>query len=641
MSRRRFLAGAGGLAATAALSGRNRSALAASAPVPTVPANTRNAAGERLYTVAGHLHASFDEYDGSWAAQFAQAHRYGVDVIMPTSHDHRVEFLGYRDGYHFGDMAEVRPDGTWRLVTQRMGTLAADSGAQITDKAWNGDPATSKGSLRMTVRSTTAAAGALDVTVDATKANLNYHGSVVGRYPTIAVWPASVGTEHGYLGLRVELSYDPRLQADRQVLYRFRTDIGKVTRRAQGPLGTVDVPVLAGQWNKVSLDLLTSISTLWPGTVAADNAITGLHLVASAAGQEKADGYLAGLLMNYDPNADMFDHYRTVIDLYRRLNPGLLVVDGLEFSLASNYHLCQVGGKLAPYPYPPFTGSRPTLHVAAEQVAHIKGHGGVATYNHPFGYGWTLVPGARRAALLQETQQQLVAAALYGAQVMETGYDVRGLDLHAHLALFDCLAANGLFVTANGATDDHWGLDWGARTDRFLTYPWLGARSVSGVQAALISGRATVGRLGDWAGGLDLMLNGRARMGQVLVGEPATAKDVLRVDGVNLPGGSSVHVVAGAVDYPGASERPTVEVASTRASSLSGGSVTLRVPGDGDRFLRAEVRSVGGDVVAFSNPVWQLRHSPPPGRPAVPRARRVTDRGFAPIMLDATSNASG
>jgi hypothetical protein len=619
--RRRFIAGAGGLAAAALLAACR--AGHSSSEGPRVSKAPRNSAGETLQTVAGHLHASFDEFDGSWAAQFAQARLHGVDILVPASHDHRVEFLGYRDGFHFSDMAEPGLGGTWNLVPHRKGTLSSGSAAEITHKPWDGDRAVRKGSLRLTAESTGAARGTLEVTVDASGANLSYHGSVVGRYPSIAVWPVGVSTEQGFLGLRVKLSYDPALRAPRQLLFRFRTDIGNVRRQVRGALGTVDVPVAVGRWTNVPLNLLTTINTLWPDTVAADNAISGLHLVATATGAGRADGYLAGLLMNYDHNADMISEYRKVIDHYRKVNSSLVVVDGLEFSLAGNYHLCQVGGRLAPYPYPAHTGSRPTLHLEAEQVTHIHRHGGVTTYNHPFGYGWPLVPEAARAALLQETKQQLVPAAIYGCQVMETGYDVRGLDLAAHLSLFDALCANGVFVTANGATDDHWGRDWSARVDRFLTYPWMGSRSEAGLKAALAGGRATVGRLGDWSGGLDLRLNDRARMGSVLVGQPARRSDQLRIELVNAPKGSSLHVLSGAVDYAGATGGPPAELASARVPAAGTGSVQLGVPGSHDRFLRVEVHNPQGEVVAFSNPVWQLSRPPAPGRPPVPAARRV------------------
>lgn len=626
LHRRRFLAGVGGFATAAVFAGC-RSDPAAPGPSksgrPRVSKGERNAAGESLQTVAGHLHASFDEFDGSWSAQFAQARRYGVDILLPASHDHRVEFLGYRDGYHFSDMTEPGPGGTWDLVPHRKGALSSSSAAQITDKVWEGDSAARKGSLRMTAESTRPARGTLDVTVSSSGANLSYHGSVLGRYPSIAVWPVGVSTEQAYLGLRVELSYDPALRAPRQLLFRFRTDIGDTLRRVRGALGTVDVPVDAGRWNNVPLNLLTTISTLWPEAVATDNAITGLHLVATVTGGGRVEGYLAGLLMNYDRNADMISEYREVIDRYRKANSSLVVVDGLEFSLAGNYHLCQVGGRLARYPYPEYTGSHPTLDLASEQVTHIHRNGGVATYNHPFGYGWSLVPEARRAALLQETKQQLVPAALYGCPVLETGYDVRGLDLAAHLSLFDSLSANGVFVTANGATDDHWGRDWGARVDRFLTYPWMTSRDEAGLKAALLRGRATVGRLGDWAGGLDLRLNDRAGMGSVLVGQPASRSDQLRIEMVNPPKNASLHVLSGAVDYPGASGSSPVEVASARVPDVEAGSVMLAAPGSDDRFLRVEVRNAQAEVVAFSNPVWQLSRPPAAGRRSVPAARRV------------------
>ena len=37
-------------------------------------------------------------------------------------------------------------------------------------------------------------------------------------------------------------------------------------------------------------------------------------------------------------------------------------------------------------------------------------------------------------------------------------------------------------------------------------------------------------------------------------------------------------------------------------------------------FVRVQIRSAGGAIVAFSNPIWLLRSTPPGGIPALRRA---------------------
>lgn len=198
------------------------------------------------------------------------------------------------------------------------------------------------------------------------------------------------------------------------------------------------------------------------------------------------------------------------------------------------------------------------------------------------------------------------------------------MDLAGHQSLFDCASSNGYFVTANGVSDDHVGSDWSRQTNRFLTHLWTGARTEGGIQAALRGGRAVVGRLGDWSGALDLSLNGRARMGQVLI-DSGSGPDRLDIEAHGLPRGCSVRVLRGVVDYAGAAAGDPSPVKTLRVGAFAGGGVSVRVPYPGAAcYYRVDVVSGDGLALAFSNPVYHYPAKPNPSRPQIPRHRMVT-----------------
>ena len=95
----------------------------------------------------------------------------------------------------------------------------------------------------------------------------------------------------------------------------------------------------------------------------------------------------------------------------------------------------------------------------------------------------------------------------------------------------------------------------------------------------------------------------------------------LTVTATDLPTNSTLQAVQGAVDYAGsAAPAPNSAVIATYgAAELSGGSITLPVDCCVSSFVRTQVKSSSGVVVALSNPAWLLREIPPDGIPT-PRA---------------------
>lgn len=628
VSRRNLLRGALLLPWITQLPLNNSRLLAARSSAPRVV----NGYGETARLMAMHLHGSFSEAYGSWEAHFGQAAKNGLDVIVPTEHDWRAQLLNYRQAYHFTGMSETGPDGTWRLLTSRAGGLAASSTATISSVPSPADP--SGGSLYLLAAASGTGAGSLSVLVDDVPARKNYKGTLLGRTLGLSVYPIQ-SVRASPVSLRVTCSLHPSVSPKPlTVSYAFCTDASSATYAAAGGVGTVTLPATGNSWNTTTLDLQSDLQQLWPGIVAADNAIYTIEFVATAQGSQQAEGRFAALTLAHDSGYDALSAQDSVISSYVSQYPSLLVLSGSEDSF--DHHFCRIGGTRFFYNYPATQATNPSFGsaVATDQVTQIKAHGGVASVNHPFGAEGAakgLLSQSQQDALRAKVAQTYLNVKAYGADVLEVGYVARaGADLAHHQQLWDTLSRNGIYLTADGVSDDHSGKSWLQQQNRFLTCPWTSALDESSLQTALRAGRAFVGLLGDFVGasrgasaGIDLDMEG-VRMGQVSLRTGAgLASRTLTINAQGLPSGSSVVVVQGPVDYagPGTPAPGTASVTSLPASAFAAsGSASVLVNTSSSMFVRVEIVSSAGTTIAFSNPIWQLREQPPSSAP-VPQNR--------------------
>ena len=254
------------------------------------------------------------------------------------------------------------------------------------------------------------------------------------------------------------------------------------------------------------------------------------------------------------------------------------------------------------------------LGLRPDVVAHVHGLGGLISFTHPF------KPGDTSAGITaQGVAIDLISTALDGADLLEVGYADKGTNgtLAGHLAAWDAVSRNGLFVTGNGVSDDHTGQNWAKQANRFWTGAWTATLSEAALLDAFRAGRSYVGLLGAFSGAIDMALDG-APMGSVLVGG-ATSR-TLHLDVTGLPTGAGVQVLRGDVDYAGTgSPVPNTTVVSTRGASDLATPVTIDT-GD-DCFVRLQVVNSAGAVIGFGQPTWALHSQPATG---VPAARLVT-----------------
>jgi hypothetical protein len=187
------------------------------------------------------------------------------------------------------------------------------------------------------------------------------------------------------------------------------------------------------------------------------------------------------------------------------------------------------------------------------------------------------------------------------------------VDLAHHVGLWDVLSRNGRFLTANGVTDDHVGRSWLGARNNWTTTVWAASNAEADLLRALGSGRVFTSSLTGFQGSLDLWADGICPMGSVSVSQVPSRQ--LQINAANLPPGSKVEVVQGNVDYTGT--MPTAGVVNQlSADSFASGTSTIPVDTSlSSSFVRLQVRTQGGAVVALSNPVWLLRETPASGIP--------------------------
>jgi hypothetical protein len=206
-----------------------------------------------------------------------------------------------------------------------------------------------------------------------------------------------------------------------------------------------------------------------------------------------------------------------------------------------------------------------------------------------------------------------VGSRVFGATLIEIGSG-HPEQVDPLLYVFDALARNGVFVTANGVSDDHDGVDWLGRPANWVTRVWADSVELSDLTAALSAGRAWFSRPNAWGGERDMSANGRPAMGGVLVGG---AKVPMVVYATDVPAGGSLEIVTGPVDHAAAAPATTSRV--VKASKVPPSGVAFdATPGT---YVRAAVRDAGGAVVGAGNPCWLLPTEPAGG---VPAPRRLT-----------------
>jgi hypothetical protein len=626
VSRRNFIHGTAALAAAGALVGEIPRRL----PLRSA-ARPAASDGTSAYSMAMHIHSSFSEQDGSMDAQLFQATANSVDVLWWTDHDERIDGRNYRDTVHFTSLTKEKggpgEGGAWIWHQVESGPLSSQSGGGIVTNPSSPNDPVSGGSMFLNARSTSGSTAKFGYYANSKPAGWNYRDNLTGQSLNIDVL-LTPGWNDGYLELLITTSYHEasagRPAGDYSLSYRFVPN-GSSSRQSNGLLGVITIPVQShgsNQWSTATITPSEDIAALWPDLDFRDFALWELNLSAASTGDNVA-GYFDYLRFNRSISGEGFvkQQAEMMTEMASRY-PRVVQQQGLEISWLLP-HLNWFGGNVVPPDYGTTTPRNYTKFLAHTAVPDIHQAGGLVSYNHPFGYssGPPLPPNSQNQLLGQVATALLPngsTPAVLGCDLLEVGYNLRqGMNLAHHVALWDIMSRNAIFLTGNGTSDDHFGQNWivGQEGNNWITSAWAASTTQSDLVAALAAGRAWCGSLSGYRGSLDLMVDTSCPMGSVSISSANTRQLVASAS--NIPNNGSVQVLQGEVDFAGTSGLTSNAevIGNYHASSFSGGSVSLPVNTSRASFVRTQVLDSSGNAVGLSNPVWLLRSQPPGGIP--------------------------
>lgn len=566
--------------------------------------------------MAMHIHACFSEGIGSMAAQLAQAVANGVEVLWWTEHDWRMAGYGYRRVVHFDALTEQEDGLPWTWVPTTTGSLSAAAGDIVRDPASPLDPSGS-GSLRVTAVGVGARFAYHRYRADASGSRQNSRGSLAGQTLMVEVFPQETGAD-AMLEIRIVTSWRPATgsrSAGQYVLsYRIGGPDRPGTRRGRGRIAVVTVPATPGEWNSLELDPAADLSAIWPDVDGRDASLYDLFLGAGSRRQRRARGCFDYLRFSRATTGDVPLKLQAELMAAATADfPSVVQRAGLELSL-HRQHVNWYGGTVTLPAY----GSLPIVPVPEDAAAtralvdDIHRTGGVASCNHLFHPKTGLTRGltAPPERLLRTVAMRLLDERAFGADVLEVGYRQRGATLADHVAAWDLCSRNGLFLTGNGASDDHHGTDWRSSRNNFLTWAWAPGPAEADLLAALRAGRVFFGDMARFSGTLDITVDGACPMGSASVSREAARAVTIAATGI--PAGGTVWLVQVPVDYAGAAvPKQHMRISTFPDSAFKTGAATVTCDTTRSSFVRAEIVDGTGTQIAFSNPVWLLREAPP------------------------------
>jgi hypothetical protein len=617
VSRRQFLYGAAALGAAAAM--RLPSGLAPRLPLYSAE-RAAGFGGTNAYSMAMHIHSSFSEQNGSMDGHLAQATANAVDVCWWTDHDYLMDAINFRDVTHFTSFSETGAAGqggawTWTVVKSGPNTTASTGGIVSTPSSPK-DPV-SGGALHLVAQSSSTSPAKYGYFADCHPAGWNYRDNLTGQSLLIDVLLAS-GWSAGYLELLVTTSNHPasagRPAGNYSLSYRFVPG-GQASAVANGNSGVIRIPVTS-PWQTATLTPSSDIAKLWPDLDHRDFAMWELNLSAVSTG-DKVVGYFDYLRFNRTISGQaQFSEQAQMQAVLASKYPNVKQQQGLEVS-RNLPHVNWFGPNVTVPGYSGIPKSGYQSFLKNTVIPQIHSSGGLASYNHPYGYSaLPAQPQSQQDTLLSQVASTLLANHVLGADLLEVGYNLRqGVDVNHHIGLWDVLSRNAVFLTGNGVSDDHVGTNWNGIRNNWVTSVWASSTAMADLLSALAAGRAWCGSLSKFRGSLDLLMDGSVPMGAVSVSSVTSRQ--LAATATGLPSGAVLQVLQGAVDYAGqnALSPKTAIIGSYTTTQLPSGTVTQQVSTSADSFVRTQVVSSTGTILATSNPVWLLRKAPPNGIP--------------------------
>jgi hypothetical protein len=578
---------------------------------------SREADGERPWSVQLHVHGSFSEMTGSIDSHTFEAAELGLDVLWWSDHDFRITSYRQPNRFSFDAYEEpLAPDERWH-VSDRTGVK------RVFPKE---DPARAAGGAKTSTRLTHEGAGSLHVSAAAPKGSTAATRLMVSpaasrdgfRRPLaagvklrLAIWPGpSVAGGRALIELGLS-EHAPREGLGLEPYYlRYFAAEGGVQPYREGATYHVPLTLRAEEWNVVELPVSAHVLEGFPFIVGEDNSLNRISLGAEVPPGAKAEVYFDDLRIEQSRAGEaMFARQREVVNAVARARPAPIQHQGVEISYASA-HLNEFSLETTLLDYDavatrvadelgadaPYAEVEPFVTRLAVDEVHARG--GLVSYNHMFGTG---MAGAEKTGRRRDVLAQLLEARVFGCDLLEVGYrDRGGHSLEDHLWVWDQLAAAGLFPVGVGVSDSHGGPSgrWKSSPNNFVSWIYADGPEKAELLAGMRAGRVFFGDLVRFDGTLDLRTAKGARMGQVVVTDRERVELLTHITG--LAGDETVTLVESGV---------RTQQLEVRASDFEDRR-TIELAADGGTSVRVEVRGPRGGPRAFSNPIHFVREAP-------------------------------
>lgn len=550
-------------------------------------------------SMAMHIHASFSEGVASMDAHLGKAQQLGVDVIWWTEHDVRQAAYGYRQAVDFTGQNEPEGNNSWSWQPRAYNNPVR---AEHQFVAYPKSPSSEQpGALRIEAQAASGASWS-GYNLGASAGNSTYSTSYIDTTLELDVLAENLD-EDGKVVVEIVSSHRPATAGRPAGQYRLQYQIGGSApgRTHQtledGLLGIVQVPLNGGPtWTSIRMELQEDHNALWPDTVPGDASLHRLSVGVMA-----RNGATARVVVDRlrfirtrqqvaDPQAYSVDLVRSLVRQYRSRYPGVAQFSAAEVSMV--LHLNAFGGDRTLPAFQSDYAVRDSSFAGQQAIVDfLHQHGATVCLNHPL-----LGSGGSNALA-----ERLITSRGVRADVIEIGMHSNNDTL---IRVFDTAARNGVFMTANGTTDDHSSFGWG-KPASWLTGVWSPSLRRGALCQAMRAGRAWFYDPMYWNGSFDLLVDGQAQMGSVLFTSHRTLP--VQVDATALPDGGFLELVTGVCDFAGPSQlAPLNTTRSLPARSTARGVWSTTVERGQGVYVRAVVRRSTGDIVGFSNPVWVL-----------------------------------
>ena len=260
-----------------------------------------------------------------------------------------------------------------------------------------------------------------------------------------------------------------------------------------------------------------------------------------------------------------------------------------------------------------FTTSVPTIDYRAknysvpvwEATEHIKNHGGIFAFNHPFAIGplkKKVFSPVERMQILAKMLAELIANRAYGASLLEVGFPEgrNGFSLEEYVRLWDMLAVSGLFLTGYGCSDCHRDNTGWFAGNNFAAYIGVPSALTHPVPEevfvkAMEKGHVYTGDPTKLRGAVDFRTEGGHPMGSVFLSEDQEQVSILFSAENTRPGWRFRLMENGLEVY---SEEITGDSYSHH-SQLCLGATTVN-------FQRAELWDETGRCILLTNPIYLI-----------------------------------